>query len=110
MAVTRRPPRGMRKSEWESRGQFDLWFPLLAPSQMLLRRIQGGKLDDPRKRASFFAAYERELNRAEARHLIALIVAIARRTPIALGCYCEDEKNCHRSVLRRVIEEHRAGR
>jgi uncharacterized protein YeaO (DUF488 family) len=51
----------------------------------------------------FAKAYERELSSAEARQTIALIAAIARRMPIAIGCYCQDETRCHRSVLRQLI-------
>lgn len=107
IAVTRRPPRGVPKSEWGSHGRFDVWFPVLAPSQVLLRRTKKANLEDARTRAAFFAAYEKELNRPEARHIVGLIAAIARHTPIAVGCYCDDERRCHRSVLKRVIEESR---
>ena len=103
--MTRRPPRGVPKSEWGSRGQFDLWFPVIAPSQTLFHRVKDESLDDPKKRAAFFGAYERELNRPEARHVIALLAAIARHMPVAIGCYCENEERCHRSVLRRVVED-----
>ena len=105
IAVTRRPPRGVPKSEWGSHGRFDVWFPVLAPSQVLLRRTRNANLEDARTRAAFFAAYERELKRPEARYIVGLIAAIARHTPLAVGCYCQDERRCHRSVLKRVIEE-----
>lgn len=84
-----------------------MWLPAVAPSLALLRRYQH-HIDDARKRAAFFRAYERELAQPGTRHVVRLLAALASRTPIAIGCFCEDESRCHRSVLRRVIEH--AGR
>jgi uncharacterized protein YeaO (DUF488 family) len=95
IGTTRRPPRGVRKEEWIRQGWFDVWFPVVAPSEKLLRRMP----------ANFFAAYEREvLGRAESRQAIELLAALARRMPISVGCYCEDESRCHRTHLRTLIE------
>jgi len=104
IATTRWPPRGVPRARWTSGGYFDIWFPLLAPSAKLLRTRQGGKLHNPAARRRFFAAYSRELKQPPAKHALALLAALAQHTPFAVGCYCEDESKCHRSVLRAAIE------
>jgi uncharacterized protein YeaO (DUF488 family) len=101
IATTRRPPRGVKKADWSTRAHFDVWFPVVAPSESLLRRAKE-LLKTPEK---FFASYEREvLGHAESRQAIELLAALARRTPISIGCFCEDEAHCHRTRLRELIE------
>src|SRR6185503_3307224 len=107
IGTTRRPPRGVPRSRWSREGYFDVWFPLVAPSAALLRRVNRIDWDDGAARRKFFAAYQRELERPPARYGVALLAALAQQTPIAIGCYCADESRCHRSVLKQVIE--RAG-
>ncbi len=92
---------GVRKKDWPQ--LFDLWLPELAPSASLLTRVtkaarQG--LDITR----FAALYERELARSPARRLLRLVALMARRIPVSVGCYCEDEDQCHRPILKRAIE------
>lgn len=53
----------------------------------------------------FRRRYECEMNNTNSRHTSHLLAAIAKHTPIAIGCYCEDEKRCHRSLLRELIEQ-----
>jgi uncharacterized protein YeaO (DUF488 family) len=104
IGVARRPPRGVAKTRWQADGYFDVWFPAIAPSLSLLSLFPPRTLDTPATFRRFAAAYARELERPEARQTIELLAVVARRTPIAIGCYCEDESRCHRSVLRAAIE------
>lgn len=105
VGVVRYLPRGVRKEDYARRGYFDVWFPLVAPSRALLSWIHARPGSDAAW-AAFTRRYEREVRAsADARRTLALLKAIAARTPIAIGCYCEDESRCHRSVLRRLIEE-----
>jgi uncharacterized protein YeaO (DUF488 family) len=90
-------PRGVPKREYSQRDLFDVWLPLVAPSRELLKAYNAGKL--------FFAKYRTEMKQPEARHTIELLAAIAREMPIAVGCYCEDETRCHRSVLIKLIRD-----
>ena len=104
IAVTRRPPRGVPKARWVRERWFDVWFPNLAPSQRLLARYKRRDWDDRSVREAFFDDYERELlASAEGRQAVALMVGIARRMPVSVGCYCADEAYCHRSRLRSII-------
>jgi uncharacterized protein YeaO (DUF488 family) len=105
IGTTRYPPRGVPRSRWKQDHYFDVWFPVVAPSQTLLRSIRKTGLDDPNTRERFFSAYRRELRRPPASHAVALLAAIAAATPVAVGCFCEDEARCHRSVLREEIDK-----
>jgi len=102
--TARRPPRGVSRDEWRRGGYFDSWLPSLAPSLALLKRTPRERFDEPAVRQRFFAAYEREMEATEPRQTIALLAELARRIPISIGCYCEDEAHCHRSRLRLLIE------
>lgn len=103
LGTTRYTPRGVRRERWQKDGYFDLWLPTVAPSRRLLQR----KLDLD----SFYDAYERELSaNTEARQTVRLLAEIAKRTPISVGCYCQDEQRCHRWRLKAVIEKAAAGK
>src|SRR5512143_154895 len=95
-------PRGVPKRDWARRGYFDVWFPNLAPSRELIRWFKAQPWS-PVVQRRFFARYERELRAPEAAHALELLAAVAARTPITVGCYCEDERQCHRLVLARRI-------
>ena len=103
IGTTRRPPRGATKKEWSY--DFDVWFPVVAPSAALLSRYKGRDFSDLAIRQRFFRSYEREVySRAESRQALQLLARIALRTAISVGCYCENESHCHRSDLRKLIE------
>jgi uncharacterized protein YeaO (DUF488 family) len=99
LGTVRHLPRGVPRSEYANRDLFDVWLPLLAPSRELLATFLVGK----KTLQQFFRAYRAEMQRPEARHTIELLAAISRITPLAVGCFCEDESRCHRSVLIQLI-------
>ena len=104
IGATRRPPRGVPKSRWTTDGYFDVWLPVVAPSQKLIARHKE-HLDDPAQRRAFFDAYERELlSSSSGRQTVQLLAQIAKRTPISIGCYCADESRCHRSRLYKLLK------
>jgi uncharacterized protein YeaO (DUF488 family) len=92
-------PRGVRKGEYAKRDLFDVWLPMVAPSRELLKAYNAGKLS-PKQ---FFGKYRSEMKQPEARHTIELLAAVARQTPLAVVCYCEDETRCHRTALIELI-------
>ena len=92
-------PRGVPKREYAKRDLFDVWLPLVAPSRELIKAFKSGK----KSASQFFRAYRAEMKEPAARHTIELLAALARQTPIAVGCYCEDESRCHRSALIKLI-------
>jgi len=107
VGATRRPPRGVPKDRWVADGYFDVWLPALAPSAKLLSELKKYDLQDPARRKAFFDRYERELlASAESRQTVEFVAQVAARTPISIGCFCEDESRCHRSRLFKIIQEH----
>ena len=102
LAATRFLPRGVRKADYARLRLFDLWFPVLAPSRILLKS---------RNSKGFMKRYEAELCRdTGARQAVLLVAEVAKRTAVSVGCYCADEAKCHRSVLARVIRAAADGR
>lgn len=95
VAVVRHLPRGQRKED----RNFDVWLPLLAPSADLLKTILKTKILTP----AFIRRYHAEMKRPDPRHVIELLAALATRQPLAVGCHCEDESNCHRTLLADLI-------
>jgi uncharacterized protein YeaO (DUF488 family) len=96
-------PRGVRKEDYARGGYFDVWFPLLAPSRDLMRRFLASRRDETSWKR-FAASYRREMTATDPRQAIRLLALLGARTPFAIGCYCEDESHCHRSILRELIE------
>jgi len=106
LGTVRRPPRGVPKSAYASRDFYDAWLPELAPSEALVKEAQ--QAGDERSWRRFVRRYRAEMKRPEAGRLLALLAALSHRTDLAVGCYCEDEARCHRSVLRELLREHGA--
>ena len=103
IGTVRRPPRGVKKAEFASRDFYDVWLPNLAPSEALVEAARRAS-DDPAWRA-FVRRYRAEMKRPEASRVLDLLAALSRGADFSVGCYCEDERRCHRSVLRRLLEE-----
>jgi uncharacterized protein YeaO (DUF488 family) len=103
LGTVRRPPRGVPKAEFATRDYYDLWLPLLSPSADLVKQAQGAQT--PRDWAAFERAFRREMAAPEPAQLLDVLAALSRQTSFALGCYCEDEAHCHRSVLRALLGE-----
>jgi uncharacterized protein YeaO (DUF488 family) len=106
IGTVRRPPRGVPRAEYASRDLYDVWLPELAPSEPLVKVALGAR--DDRAWQSVARRYRAEMKRPAARHLLELLAALSRRTHFSVGCYCEDERRCHRSVLRELLAEHGA--
>jgi uncharacterized protein YeaO (DUF488 family) len=104
LGTVRRPPRGVPKAEIASRDFYDVWVPDAAPSELLLKiGKQAG--DSPAARTSFARRYRREMTRPESRRLLDLLAALSHVTDFSVGCYCADERRCHRSILRELLTE-----
>lgn len=103
IGTVRRPPRGVPKERHASDDWYDAWLPELAPSPELVKEAQHAESDADWRR--FIRAFRKELSTPAAGHLLDLIAALSKTTDISVGCYCEDEARCHRSVLRTLLEE-----
>lgn len=106
LGTVRRLPRGVKKTAYAKKDYFDLWLPELSPSEPLVKL--GLKADSPAAWKRFAARYRREMQQPSAHRLIALLSALSRETDLSVGCYCEDESRCHRSVLRALLAENGA--
>ena len=106
LGTVRRPPRGVPRTEYGSRDFYDVWLPELAPSEALVR--QARVATDERAWRRFARRYRSEMKRPEAARLLDLLAALSRQTDFSVGCYCEDETRCHRSVLKELLSEHGA--
>ena len=103
LGTVRRPPRGVPKTEFASRDYYDTWLPNLAPSAELM--AQGKAVEDAKEWAAFSRKYQAEMNQPDAARLLDLLAALSKQTSFAVGCYCENESRCHRSLLRGLLQE-----
>jgi uncharacterized protein YeaO (DUF488 family) len=103
IGTVRRAPRGVPKEEFARQDWYDVWFPNLAPS------VETMKLGQAAQSAAAWTAFARryraEMAAPEAKHAIALLAALSQRTDLSVGCYCEDESRCHRSLLRQLLAD-----
>ena len=104
IGTVRRPPRGVRKEQYAARDFFDVWLPDLAPSQALVRWVMAAPLT-PKRWAAFSRRYRQEMRQPAARRVLTLLAALSAEANFSVGCYCEDEARCHRSVLRQLLVE-----
>ena len=103
IGTVRRPPRGVPKAEFATRDFYDVWFPNLAPSleTMKLGQAAGTAADW----TAFTRKYHAEMAQPEAQHALALLATLSAQTNFSVGCYCEDEARCHRSLLRGLLAD-----
>lgn len=104
LGTVRRPPRGVRKEEYASRDYFDVWLPELAPTPELVSLALSPDLT-PAQWNKFAKSYRREMSEPATQHLLLLLAGLSKTANFSVGCYCEDESHCHRSVLRELLEE-----
>jgi uncharacterized protein YeaO (DUF488 family) len=103
LGTVRRPPRGVPKAEHAFRDFYDVWMPELAPSEALVAFAR--RHGDTRGWNTFARRYRAEMKRPPAARLLDLLAALSQDTALAVGCYCEDESRCHRSILKELLRE-----
>ena len=103
VGTVRRPPRGVPKQEFASRDFYDVWLPNLAPTADLVSQALAA--DNDKEWAAFRRKYVAEMKKPDASHLLDMLAALSQQTNLAVGCYCEDESRCHRSILRELLQE-----
>ncbi len=101
IGTVRRPPRGVPKSKFSSGNWYDVWFPNLAPAPETIKL--GMAADTPRQWGAFVRRYRVEMASPENSRVLDLLAAFSQGTNFSVGCYCEDESRCHRSVLRELL-------
>jgi uncharacterized protein YeaO (DUF488 family) len=101
IGTVRRPPRGVRKEEYSTKNIYDVWFPNLSPSEPLLKEARTAK--DEKSWKAFKRKFLAELKLPEASKDLDLLAALSHQTNMSIGCYCENESRCHRSILRELL-------
>jgi uncharacterized protein YeaO (DUF488 family) len=101
IGTVRRPPRGVPKSEFARQDWYDVWFPNLAPSLETMKL--GQTVETPAQWAAFARKYLAEMAAPAVRHDLELLAALSHTTPFSVGCYCENEDRCHRSLLKQLL-------
>lgn len=107
LGTARRPPRGVRKADYARLNYYDVWLPELAPSEKLVRFALSQPWTDQRWR-QYSRRYRSEMKAPAAGRLIELLARLSRQTNFSIGCYCEREDRCHRSILKNLLRDHGA--
>lgn len=101
IGTVRRPPRGVPKSDFAKRDYYDVWFPNLSPSAELVQEALAAK--DANAWAAFTRKFRHEMSAPDRSRELDVLAALSHQTNLSVGCYCEDESRCHRSVLRELL-------
>ena len=103
IGTVRRPPRGVPKEKFASQNWYDVWYPNLAPSVETMKQAQAA--DTPAQWAAFVKKFRAEMAQHDAARSLDLLAALSHGSQFSVGCYCDDEAHCHRSVLRALLQE-----
>ena len=106
IGTVRRPPRGVPKEEFASRDFYDVWMPLLSPTPELVKQAQAAQAaHDEKGWQTFVRHFRAEMRDGDAARTLDMLAALSHQTNLSVGCYCEEEAHCHRSVLRTLLTE-----
>lgn len=106
IGTVRRPPRGVPKSQFASGDWYDVWYPNLAPSAENVQSALAATTD--KEWAAFARKYRAEMAKPDPARTLDLLAALSHQSNFSVGCYCENEARCHRSLLRGLLQEHGA--
>ena len=109
IGTVRRPPRGVPKAEFASGDWYDVWYPNLSPTPDLVKRALASQADlsaaGEKEWTAFTRGYKAEMKQPENARTIELLAALSQHADFSVGCYCENEARCHRSILRELLED-----
>jgi uncharacterized protein YeaO (DUF488 family) len=103
IGTVRRPPRGVPKAEFSAQNWYDVWFPNLSPSPETMKMGRSAQTD--KEWQVFKKKFRAEMAAPDNARTLDLLAALSHQTDFSVGCYCEDEAHCHRSVLRELLVE-----
>ena len=103
IGTVRRPPRGVPKSEFSARNWYDVWLPNLSPSPATMKI--GKAVETDKQWRAFAKKYRAEMAMPENARILELLADLSRHTNFSVGCYCENEARCHRSILKKILIE-----
>jgi uncharacterized protein YeaO (DUF488 family) len=106
LGTVRRPPRGVPRAEFGSRDYYDVWYPVLAPTaELVAEALAAQHARDDKAWRVFVRKFRAEMAVADTSRTLDLLAALSHQTNFSLGCYCEEEHYCHRSILRALLAE-----
>lgn len=108
IGTVRRPPRGVAKKDFARLDWYDVWFPVLAPSVSTMKlglAAQAGGKAAAQQWTTFTRRYRSEMRAPAARQSLDVLATLSRHANFSVGCYCQDESRCHRSLLRELLAE-----
>ncbi|NPT57798.1 DUF488 domain-containing protein [Paraburkholderia elongata] len=103
IGTVRRPPRGVPRTEFATRDYYDVWLPNLSPDAELVKEAKAVASDA--EWAAFAKKFRTEMNGSDTAKVLDLLAALSKTTNFSIGCYCDDESRCHRSILRQLLNE-----
>jgi len=103
LGTVRRPPRGVAKEDFARRDYYDVWLPNLSPSAELM--AQGRAAEDDKAFNAFKRKFQAEMAQPDASRVLDVLAALSHQTAFSLGCYCDNEARCHRSILRALLAQ-----
>jgi uncharacterized protein YeaO (DUF488 family) len=103
LGTVRRPPRGVPKADFARLDYYDVWFPNLAPAADLVTEALNAETD--KEWAALRRKYRREMSQPDRSRELDILAALSHQTNFSVGCYCENESRCHRSLLRELLAE-----
>ena len=103
LGTVRRPPRGVLVARFALDDWYHVWYPNLAPSAETMRLGQPARSERAWLALAFARRFRAEMARPEAGRTLDLLAALSHTADFSVGCYCEDEARCHRSVLREFL-------
>jgi uncharacterized protein YeaO (DUF488 family) len=101
IGTVRRPPRGVRKADYAAKNIYDVWFPNLSPSEPLLK--ESFPVSDDKTWRTFKRRFLAEMKQPGPMRDLDLLAAMSHQSNFSIGCYCEDEARCHRSILKDLL-------
>lgn len=105
IGTVRRPPRGVPKADFAKCDWYDLWYPNLAPSAETVALGRQAAQGDDAAWTQFTRRYRKEMAQRDAAHSLDLLAALSHHAAFSVGCYCDDERRCHRSLLRGLLAD-----
>ena len=103
IGTVRRPPRGVRKDLYAEDNWYDVWYPELSPTPQLMAQAKAGRSESDWN--AFVRQFRKQMNEPAASRTLDLLSALSVSANFSIGCYCEREERCHRSILRALLEE-----
>jgi uncharacterized protein YeaO (DUF488 family) len=91
------------KSQFAKLDYYDVWLPALSPTPELVALALHSP--DLRSWKTFERKYRAEMKQPDAARLLDLLAALSHQTSFSVGCYCENEQRCHRSILKQLLAE-----